>query len=210
MAQIYRYELTVPEDALDVNGHVNNLEYLRCMQDAAILHSDSQGCTRITTAAGEIWVVRIHRFEYLRPAFAGEQIIVLTWVSNFRRVQSLRKYRIIRVQDNAVLVEGETDGVFVDAKTGRLRSIPKNIIAAFEILPKEKKREFLNTGNLSSGKPFNDNHHVLLVESRRKESAAPKSTFGSKSRRILMRHPVAEGPFIPDKIGGFCVVGNFP
>ena len=35
------------------------------------------------------------------------------------------------------------------------------------------------------------------VEPRRQESAAPKSTFGSKSRRILMRHPVAEGAFIP-------------
>ena len=146
MSQIYRYELTVPEDALDVNGHVNNLEYLRWMQEAAILHSDSQGCTKVTTAAGATWVVRMHRVEYLRPAFAGEQIIILTWVSNFRRVQSLRKYRIIRVQDNAVLVDGETDWVFVDAKTGRLRSIPKNIIAAFEILPKEKEAGILKHG----------------------------------------------------------------
>lgn len=144
MSQIYRYELTVPEDAVDVNGHVNNLEYLRWMQDAAILHSDSQGCTRITTAAGAAWVVRMHRVEYLRPAFSGEQIIVLTWVSNFRRVQSLRKYRIIRVRDNAVLVEGETDWVFVDAKTGRLRSIPKNVIAAFEVLPQEKEAEIIH------------------------------------------------------------------
>ena len=143
MSQIYRYELRVPEDAVDVNGHVNNLEYLRWMQDAAILHSDSQGCTKITTAAGATWVVRMHRVEYLRPAFAGEKIIVLTWVSNFRRVQSLRKYRIVRVKDNAVLVEGETDWVFVDAQTSRLRSIPKNVIAAFEVLPKEKEAEIL-------------------------------------------------------------------
>jgi acyl-CoA thioester hydrolase len=144
MSQIYRYELTVPEDALDVNGHVNNLEYLRWMQEAAILHSDSQGCTKVTTAAGATWVVRMHRVVYLNPAFAGEQIIVLTWVSTFRRVQSLRKYRIIRTKDNAVLVEGETDWVFVDAQTGRLRSIPKNVIATFEVLPKEKESEILN------------------------------------------------------------------
>jgi acyl-CoA thioester hydrolase len=144
MSQIYRYELTVSEDALDVNGHVNNLEYLRWMQEAAILHSDSQGCTKVTTAAGATWVVRMHRVKYLRPAFTGEQIIVLTWVSTFRRVQSLRKYRIIRAKDNAVLVEGETDWVFVDAQTGRLRSIPKNVIAAFEVLPKEKESEILN------------------------------------------------------------------
>ncbi len=144
MSQVYKYKLTVSEDAVDVNGHVNNLEYLRWMQDAAILHSDSQGCTKVTKAAGATWVVRMHRVEYLRPAFAGEQIIVLTWVSNFRRVQSLRKYRIIRVKDKAVLVEGETDWVFVNAKTGRLRSIPQNVIAAFEILPKERESEIIH------------------------------------------------------------------
>jgi acyl-CoA thioester hydrolase len=144
MSQIYKYKLTVTKDAVDVNGHVNNLEYLRWMQDAAILHSESQGCTKATTTDGATWVVRTHRVEYLRPAFAGEEIIVLTWVSNFRRVQSLRKYKIIRVKDNAVLVEGETDWVFVDAQTGRLRSIPKNVMAAFEILPKEKESEILH------------------------------------------------------------------
>ena len=144
MSQVYKYKLTVSEDAVDVNGHVNNLEYLRWMQDAAILHSDSQGCTKVTEASGATWVVRMHRVEYLRPAFAGEQIIVLTWVSNFRRVQSLRRYRIIRVKDRAVLVEGETDWVFVNAKTGRLRSIPQNVIAAFEVLPKEKEKEILH------------------------------------------------------------------
>jgi len=144
MSQVYQYKLTVPEETVDVNGHVNNLEYLRWMQSAAILHSDSQGCTKVTTAVGATWVVRTHRVEYLRPAFAGEQIIVLTWVSNFRRVRSLRKYRIIRVEDNAVLVEGETDWVFVDAQTGRLRSIPQNVIAAFEVLPKEKEAEILS------------------------------------------------------------------
>ena len=144
MPQIYQYKLTVPDSAVDVNGHVNNIEYLRRMQNAAVLHSGSQGCTKATIEHGATWVVRTHRVEYLNPAFAGEHIIVLTWVSNFRRVQSLRKYRIIRAKDNAVLVEGETDWVFVDAQTGRLRSIPKNVIAAFEVLPKEKESEILN------------------------------------------------------------------
>ncbi|MCX5848653.1 MAG: thioesterase family protein [Deltaproteobacteria bacterium] len=141
MSQIYQYRLTVPKEAEDVNGHVNNIEYLRWMQDAAILHSDSQGCTKATMDVGATWVVRMHHIEYLRPAFAGEEIIVLTWVADFRRVQSLRKYRIIRVKDNVVLVEGETDWVFVAVKTGRLRSIPKNVMAAFEMLPKEKEQE---------------------------------------------------------------------
>ena len=138
MAQIYRHEFIVPEDALDENGHVNNVEYLRWMLDAAVLHADSQGCTQSTKAAGATWVVRTHHLEYLRPAFAGEHICILTWVANFRRVQSLRKYKVIRTTDNAVLAEGETNWVFVDSQNGRLRSIPKEVIAAFEIMPEEK------------------------------------------------------------------------
>ena len=143
MTMVYQYKLTVCPDMVDVNGHVNNIEYLQWMQTAAVLHSEIQGCTKATVALGATWVVRSHYIEYLRPAFAGEDVIVLTWVSDFRRVKSLRRYRIIRVADNAVLVEGETDWVFVDAKTGRLRSIPANVISAFQLLPKEKEQEVL-------------------------------------------------------------------
>jgi hypothetical protein len=44
---------------------------------------------------------------------------------------------------------------------------------------------------------YNPCPHFIEVEPRRQESAAPKITFGSGSRRILVRHPVAEGAFIP-------------
>ncbi len=145
MTQVYQYRLIVPQDAVDINNHVNNIEYLRWMQTAAVLHSDIQGCTQATIAARATWVVRSHYIEYLRPAFTGEVVVVLTWVSNFRRVRSLRKYRIVRLADLEVLVEGETDWVFVDAATGRLRSIPPPVMACFEILPAEKEKDVLKS-----------------------------------------------------------------
>ncbi len=143
MPQIYRHELVVTEDAIDGNGHVNNVEYMRWMQDAAMHHADSIGCTLATNAAGATWVVRSHRIEYLKPAFSGEHISVLTWVSSVRRVQSLRKYRMVRLEDHAVLAEAETDWIFVDAASGRLRSIPKEVAAVFELVPVEKEEEIL-------------------------------------------------------------------
>ena len=143
MPQIYRYDLVVAKDAIDENGHVNNIEYLRWIQDAAVRHADSSGCTLATRAIGATWVVRSHRIEYLKPAFSGEHISVLTWVSNFRRVQSLRKYRMIRGEDDAVLAEAETDWIFVDAKSGRLRSIPKEVSTVFEVVPEEREEEIL-------------------------------------------------------------------
>jgi acyl-CoA thioester hydrolase len=138
---IYRYDLVVPQQAIDKNGHVNNIEYLRWMQEAALLHADSIGCTRATMAAGGRWVIRSHRIEYFRPAFVGEHVAVLTWVSNVRRVQSLRKYKMIRSEDHAVLAEAETDWIFTDAQTGRLRSIPKEVSALFELVPVEQEPE---------------------------------------------------------------------
>lgn len=143
MSQIYRHELTVPREAEDQNGHVNNIEYLRWMQDAAIQHADTRGCTKATNDAGATWVIRSHKIEYFKPAFAGDHVIVLTWVSNLRRVLSLRKYRIIRQPDNALLAEGETDWVFVDAQKGTLRSIPKEVKETFELLPEDKEKEVL-------------------------------------------------------------------
>ncbi|MFO7569039.1 MAG: acyl-CoA thioesterase [Smithellaceae bacterium] len=139
----YRYEITVPKEAEDQNGHVNNVEYLRWMQDAAMQHSQTCGCTANTNAVGATWVVRLHKIEYLKPAFAGDRVVVLTWVSNFRRVLSLRKYKIVRPADNAVLAEGETDWVFVDAEKGTLRSIPQTVKATFELLPEDQESTVL-------------------------------------------------------------------
>jgi acyl-CoA thioester hydrolase len=144
MTQIYRYEFNVPKEAEDQNGHVNNVEYLRWMQDAAIRHSEVSGCTEATNKVGATWVARSHWIEYLKPAFAGQQVAVLTWVSDIRRVQSLRKYRITRPDDRVVLAEGETDWVFVDAQNGKLRSIPKEIKAVFELLPQDKEIDILD------------------------------------------------------------------
>jgi acyl-CoA thioester hydrolase len=144
MQPIYRYEITVPKEAEDQNGHVNNIEYLRWMQDAAMQHSEKAGCTQATNTAGATWVVRTHKIEYLKPAFAGDHVTILTWVVNFRRVQSLRKYRIIRPADKALLAEGETDWVFVDAQKGTLRSIPQEVKTTFDLLPEEKEADILD------------------------------------------------------------------
>lgn len=139
MSEINRYDFFIMEDSVDENGHVNNIEYVKWMQEAAIRHSDAQGCTRSTGAVGATWVVRTHRIEYFRPAFANERVAVLTWVSNIRRVQSLRKYKIFRIDDNTLLAEGETNWIFVDLKSGKPRSIPKEVSQAFTVVPEERE-----------------------------------------------------------------------
>lgn len=133
MTHTHVLEIEVAPSAIDGNGHVNNVEYVRWMQDAATSHADASGCTALTRASGATWVVRTHHVDYRRPAFAGDRIDVRTWVADFRRVFSLRKYEFVRRGDGVVLARGETDWVFVDAGSGRPRSIPEAIQAVFEL-----------------------------------------------------------------------------
>src|SRR3954465_5338046 len=91
------HALPAPPAAIDANGHANNVEFVRWMQEAAVAHAEAAGGTAAAMAAlGAAWVVRSHRIEYLRPAFAGDRLAVVTWVADFRRAFSLRKYEFVR------------------------------------------------------------------------------------------------------------------
>lgn len=139
MSSIHRYRLTVPASAIDENQHVNNVQYVQWMQDAAGHHADAAGCTAATQALGATWVVRHHHVEYLRPAFAGEDVEVLTWVSGRRKVRSLRKYRFVRVADGATLVQGQTEWILVDVASGKPRTIPDTVLNLFTELSEDQE-----------------------------------------------------------------------
>ena len=135
MDRVYEHEFDVGSDVIDPNGHVNNVAYVQWMQDAAVRHGDVRGLTAATREAGATWVIRSHRIDYLRPAMAGDRIKVMTWVADFRRAFSLRRYRFTRALDGTVLARGETDWVFVDVTTGRPRSVPEGLKSMFEVPP---------------------------------------------------------------------------
>jgi acyl-CoA thioester hydrolase len=135
MEPVYRLVIHVTPDVVDGNRHVNNVAYVQWMQDAAVQHSGATGCTRMTEAIGATWVARMHRIDYLSPAYAGDVLTVLTWVADLRRVRSLRRYKFLRPADQKLLAQGETEWVFVDASTGRPRGIPKEITELFRLVP---------------------------------------------------------------------------
>jgi acyl-CoA thioester hydrolase len=137
MDPVYRFEIRVSEAMLDGNRHVNNVAFVQWMQEAAMRHSEAAGCTRATVERGATWFVRAHHIEYLSPAFDGDTVLAQTWVANFRKIRSLRRYKFIRASDQVVLAQGETDWVFVDARTGRPRAIPGEIQDLFQIVPDE-------------------------------------------------------------------------
>lgn len=140
MPAIFEFPHLVSSDEIDGQGHVNNVSYVRWMQDAAVAHSREQGWN--STRYGEIgcsWVARRHTIEYLQPAFSGEKVVVVTWVADMKKITSLRKYRIVRPQDSAVLAVAETNWAFVNVKTGMPKRIPPEVVDSFELVPAEQE-----------------------------------------------------------------------
>jgi acyl-CoA thioester hydrolase len=140
MPAIYCHSRVVAQEEIDGLGHVNNLHYLKWMQEAAVAHSAAQGWpTDRYRSIGAAFVVRAHRIEYRRPAFAGEKLEIRTWVSAFSKVTSLRKYQVFRPHDGQVLALGETDWAFMGLEPYVPRRITPELAAAFELVPAEKE-----------------------------------------------------------------------
>jgi len=140
MPAIYEHRLTVAPGHIDRLGHVNNLEYLRWALAAAVRHSAAQGWpAEAYERLGAAFVVRSHEIQYLQPAYEGDEVVVQTWVADFRRLSCLRRYKIIRVTDDVVLATAATQWAFVKLDSGALTRIPPELGSAFEIVRDEEK-----------------------------------------------------------------------
>lgn len=145
MPRVLTERFVVPAASIDVNGHVNNQEYVRWMQDIATAHSAAQGWPLSRyLATKSMWVVRSHHIEYVRPAFAGDEMIVATWVAAMNAQTSPRKYRFVRARDGKTLVEAVTLWVFCDASSGRPLAIPAEVGDAFPVV--DEANEFAEIG----------------------------------------------------------------
>lgn len=130
---LFTKTFSIPEDAIDELGHVSNLKYLAWMQEIAIQHSAARGWpVERYLRSGAVWVVRSHFITYIRPAFEGETVTLQTWVAEIKQRSSLRRYLVLRTDDQTVLVEAETNWVYIDREGGRPQRIPDDLRAAFD------------------------------------------------------------------------------
>ena len=115
--------LAVTESDIDGQGHVNNVVYLRWVQDAAIAHWEAVA----TEAMREntVWVVRRHELDYLSPALPGDEIIARTWVGAATAATYERHTEILQASDGKTLARARSVWCVLDPSSGRPRRIDK-------------------------------------------------------------------------------------
>ncbi len=121
--------LRVPDADIDRQGHVNNVAFVRYIQEIAIAHWSS--VASVEAQAAFTWVVRRHEVEYLRPAFPGEELLLRTWVGEPSGATWERFTEVLRAGEDKPLVTARTVWVLLDATTGRPRRVDPAMIVPF-------------------------------------------------------------------------------
>ena len=117
-----------PED-IDQLNHVNNVVYLRWVQEAAVAHWRAAASPE--AQAELFWVVVRHEIDYRRPALLGDAIIARTWVGPATQLSFERNTEILRGRDRALLARARTLWCPMAMATGRPAQVSEAVRLAF-------------------------------------------------------------------------------
>jgi acyl-CoA thioester hydrolase len=130
-----RFERRFQIEAADIDtlGHVNNVVYLRWVQEIATAHW--RAAAPATLQAEVVWVVLRHEIDYERPALPGDEVIARTWVGGATGTRFERFVDVLRAQDGATLARARTIWCPVNARTGRPRRLDPSLHEFFSEPP---------------------------------------------------------------------------
>ena len=129
------FELKVkiePED-IDGLGHVNNVVYLRWVQDVAAAHWNSAATEE--QRSNWAWVAIRHEIDYLQASFLSDQLVSRTWVGAVSGVRFERFVEIARATDGKPVARSRSMWVAVDPITKRPKRIDPSLNDRFKALP---------------------------------------------------------------------------
>ena len=125
------FEMPVRVEPSDIDGlnHVNNIVYLRWVQDVATAHWFSAAPPE--DQAGLIWMVVRHEIDYLSPAGPDEELVLRTWIGASAGLRFDRHTEILRAGDRKVLAKARTVWVPIDPASGRPKRVSDRVRRMF-------------------------------------------------------------------------------
>ena len=130
--QVFDRVITPTPADFDANGHVNNVVYLRWIQDIATAHWNA----RLPTAERGrwAWVILRHEIDYRRPLLPGEVARARTWLGPRRGPRFMRYVRIDGPDNGGpaeVCAQAQSDWCLIDAQTRRPTRVPDWMVELF-------------------------------------------------------------------------------
>ena len=113
---------------IDLQGHVNNVAYVKWIQDVAVAH----WLSATTEAEREkfTWVVLRHEIDYKKQAFENEEVTVTTWVGEPTRI-SWERFTEITCGES-LLVKARSVWCLIDRETSKPTRISLELKELFQ------------------------------------------------------------------------------
>lgn len=125
----YEMRIEVQDSDIDELGHVNNVVYVRWVQDAAVAHWRSAAPAKDQEILR--WVVMRHEIDYKRPAFVEDEIIAATWVGKASKLAFERHTELLRAADRKLLAKARTLWCPIDVKSGKPTQVSAEVRKRF-------------------------------------------------------------------------------
>lgn len=129
----FEWPIEIVADDIDDLGHVNNVVYLRWVQEVAIAHWSSAATPEQQAAVA--WVAIRHEIDYKHPAMLGDAIVARTWVGIADSHRFERHTEIVRAHDNKLLSRARTLWCPISRSSGRITRVSNEIRARFSVVP---------------------------------------------------------------------------
>jgi len=120
----FSFQLKVEEKHLDALNHVNNVVYLKWVNDISEKHWSLISNKDLN--AKYVWVVLRHELDYVGEAKLGDEISIYTWVGETKGVKSVRHVHIYK--EDRVLLRAASTWCLIDQKTLRPSRIKEDIL----------------------------------------------------------------------------------
>ncbi len=127
----YALPIEVQPGDIDALGHVNNVVYVRWIQDVAVAHWRALATPEEQAAV--LWVVLRHEIDYKRAARLGERVVAETWIGGARRAAFERYTEILRASDRKVLVRALTLWCPIDPFSGKPKPVSTDLRARWSV-----------------------------------------------------------------------------
>ncbi len=118
-------------DGLD---HTNNAVYVQWCEQVAWAHSDALGLTLADyQRLDRAMAIREGHYDYLLPSFAGEALVLGTWLTaSDGRLTMERCFQLRRASDGVTLLRGRWALVCIEISTGRPKRMPPEFLSVYE------------------------------------------------------------------------------
>lgn len=122
----FKHSIPVKPQDIDELGHVNNVVYVRYVQEVAAAHWNKVASPNLKEKYS--WVVLRHEIDYKAPAFLNDEIIGTTWVGDHNGARFERFVKLTRSSDQKVVAEAKTIWCMLDAKNMKPVRIGEDVL----------------------------------------------------------------------------------